>query len=109
MSKNKKHRDGIVYSTNPDYEYQFDEKNEPETLPPAQQILYVRFENRNGKPVVVIKDFVGTTDDLQALEKKLKTHCGVGGTNKDGDIIIQGNNKEKIIVYLKSLGYKTKG
>ncbi len=109
MNKNKKHRDGIVYSTDPNFQYSHGGGKEPNTLPPAQQTLYLRREVRNGKPVVVIKEFVGKSDDLKELEKKLKNHCGVGGSSKDGDILIQGENKEKIQTFLQKLGYKTKG
>ncbi|MFZ9971075.1 MAG: translation initiation factor, partial [Bacteroidia bacterium] len=88
MSNKNKGRNGIVYSTNPDF--QFEAEQEEDTLSPEQQRLYVRREVRNGKPCVVIKDFVGKGDDLKALEKALKSHCGVWGSAKDGDIIIQG-------------------
>lgn len=108
MAKNK-NRDGIVYSTNPDFDYNAGRDEEPETQVPSLQTLYVRREVRNGKPVVVIKEFVGKNDDLKELEKKLKNHCGVGGSNKDGDILIQGDNHEKIKQFLQKLGYKTKG
>ena len=108
-NKNKKHRDGIVYSTNPEYQYSYGDAEERNTLPPAAQTLYLRREVRNGKPVVVIKEFIGKSDDLKELEKKLKNHCGVGGSSKDGDILIQGDNKEKIQQFLQKLGYKTKG
>jgi translation initiation factor 1 len=109
MGKNKKNRDGIVYSTNPEYEYRYVGEEESDTLPPTKQMLYLSRENRNGTPVVVIKDFIGNADDLKDLEKKLKTHCGVGGSSKDGDIIIQGDNQDKIKIFLQKLGYKTKG
>lgn len=109
MGKNKKHRDGIVYSTNPDFEYQYGESSEPDTLPPSSQTLYLRRENRNGKPAVLVKDFIGKTEDLRELEKKLKNHCGAGGSSKDGEILIQGNHLEKIKSFLLQLGYKTKG
>ena len=95
MSNKNKKRDGIVYSTDPNYNYNTRGK-EDKTLPPAQQILYLRREVRNGKPVCVIKEFVGSSADLTALEKQLKQLCGVGGSNKEGDIIIQGDNREKI-------------
>lgn len=108
MAKNKKHRDGIVYSTNPDFDYNA-EPEDTDTLKPSEQILYVRREVRNGKPVVVIKDFIGRADDLKDLERKLKNHCGVGGSSKDGDILIQGDNKDKVQKFLQSMGYKTKG
>jgi translation initiation factor 1 len=108
MSNKNKNKSGVVYSTNPDYSYD-DDTSEAETLPPAQQKLYVRREVRNGKPCVVIKEFVGSSDDLKALEKALKSHCGVGGSAKDGDIIIQGDLHAKVKAYLEGKGYKTKG
>lgn len=107
MAKNK-NRDGIVYSTNPDYDYG-NQGDEEETVSPSLQTLYVRREVRNGKPVVVVKEFRGKSDDLKELEKKLKNHCGVGGSSKDGDILIQGDNKDKVVAFLQKLGYKTKG
>ncbi len=109
MSNKNKHKSGIVYSTNPDYQYNDGLEQEQETLPPAQQKLYVRREVRNGKPCVVIKEFVGSGDDLKSLDKALKSHCGVGGSAKDGDIIIQGDLQAKVKAYLEGKGYKTKG
>ncbi|MBS3913771.1 MAG: translation initiation factor [Bacteroidetes bacterium] len=105
----KKNRNGIVYSTDPNYQYDYGNSSQRNTLPPEQQTLYLRREVRNGKPVIVIKEFIGKNEDLKELEKKLKNHCGVGGSNKDGDILIQGENKEKIQAFLVKLGYKTKG
>lgn len=107
MSNKNKHKNGIVYSTDPGYNYQSEE--EQETLSPSQQTLYVRREVRNGKPCVVIKEFVGGAQDLKDLERKLKGHCGVGGSAKDGDIIVQGDLHAKVKSYLQTLGYKTKG
>jgi translation initiation factor 1 len=109
MSNKIKNKSGVVYSTNPDYQYNDYDDQEQETLPPAQQKLYVRREVRNGKPCVVIKEFVGCSDDLKSLEKALKSHCGVGGSAKDGDIIIQGDLHAKVKSYLEGKGYKTKG
>ena len=113
MSKNKKSRNavGVVYSTNPDYQYQYDDSDEQlETLPPAKQRLHVRMERsgRGGKTVTVVDNFVGSDDDLQALGRTLKTKCGVGGTAKDGQIIIQGDFRERITTLLKELGYPAK-
>jgi translation initiation factor 1 len=108
MSNKNKRRDGIVFSTNPDYDYGSNDR-EQDTPDPAKQLLYVRREVRNGRPVVVVKEFRGRTADLEALGKQLKSHCGVGGTVKDGDIQIQGDFKEKVQAYLHKLGYKTKG
>ena len=108
MSNKNKRRDGIVYSTNPDFDYTQPD-DERETLPVSKQTLYVRREVRNGKPVAVVKEFIGSSDDLKNLEKQLKNHCGTGGTSKDGDILIQGDVKEKVKAFLEKLGYKTKG
>ena len=113
MSKNKKNRNavGVVYSTNPDYQYQYNDSDEQaETLPPAKQRLHVRMERsgRGGKTVTVVDNFVGSDDDLQALGRTLKTKCGVGGTAKDGQIIIQGDFRERIATLLKELGYPAK-
>lgn len=113
MSKNKKSRNavGVVYSTNPYYQYQYDDSDEQlETLPPAKQRLHVRMERsgRGGKTVTVVDNFVGSDDDLQALGRTLKTKCGVGGTAKDGQIIIQGDFRERIATLLKELGYPAK-
>ena len=104
----KKNAVGVVYSTNPDYQYQYDEEPEAETLPPAQQRLRVRLErhHRGGKTATIVSGFVGTDDDLQSLAKTLKTRCGVGGSAKDGEIIIQGDLTDKVKALLSSLGYK---
>ena len=107
MSKNK-NKIGVVYSTNPDYQYQYEgEKCIVDTLPPQQQKLHVRIERsgRGGKTVTVVDNFVGTHDDLNALGKTLKGKCGVGGTVKDGQIIIQGEFRERIVTLLKEMGY----
>ena len=100
----------IVFSTNPDFVFPSDEPEEPETLPPAQQKLRVRMERsgRGGKTVTVVAGFVGTTDDLEALGKTLKTKCGVGGTVKESEIIIQGDFRERIVSLLTAAGYKAK-
>lgn len=108
MSNKNKNKSGIVYSTNPEYQYDMGEE-EQETLAPALQKLYVRREVRNGKPCIVIKEFIGNSEDLKQLEKSLKNHCGVGGTSKDGDIIIQGDTLDKVKTFLQNKGYKTKG
>lgn len=96
----------MVYSTNPDFQYET-EIDETETLPKNQQKLRVAIErkNRGGKSVTIVSGFVGTDNDLKELGKKLKTKCGVGGAIKDGDILIQGEWKEKIIELLKQDGY----
>ena len=102
---------GVVYSTNPDYQYQYEDDGEQaETLSPSQQRLHVRMERsgRGGKTVTVVDNFVGTDDDLQDLGRTLKTKCGVGGSVKDGQIIIQGDFRERIVTLLKEYGYQAK-
>ena len=107
-----KDRLNVVYSTNPDFQYQQTEQEEVMTLPPQQQKLRVSLDrkNRGGKTVTLITGFIGTEEDLKALGKLLKGSCGVGGTAKDGEIIIQGDFKQRIIDLLKAKGYsQTKG
>jgi translation initiation factor 1 len=109
MSK-KKNITGVVYSTNPSFAYQTNQSADKATLPPQQQDLRVMLDkkNRGGKSVTLISGFIGTTDDMEALAKKLKSSCGVGGTAKDGEILIQGDFRDKIIQLLLTMGYKVK-
>ena len=103
-----KQRLNIVYSTNPDMQYETaDEEEIVETLPPEKQKLRVMLDkkNRKGKEVTLITDFVGTDDDLKELGRLLKSKCGVGGTAKDGEIIVQGDFKQKVLDLLKQAGY----
>ena len=102
-----KDRLNIVYSTNPNFEYSTDEMEEIETLPKQQQKLRVSIEknHRGGKTVTRVRNFTGTEDDMKELGKMLKTKCGVGGSVKGGEILIQGEFKEKIIELLKKEGY----
>lgn len=107
MSKNK-NRDGIVYSTDPGYEYNDEPANEGQTLPPQQQKLRVMLDkkNRAGKAVTLITGFEGTDADLETLGKKLKNLCGSGGSAKDGEILVQGDHRDKILKWLLDNGYK---
>ncbi len=110
MSKNN-NRIGVVYSTNPDFQYEYaDEQPLQETLPPQQQKLRVSLDRkqRGGKQVTLVTGFVGTDDDLCTLGKMLKNKCGVGGNTKDGEILIQGDHREKVVALLTAAGYKAK-
>ena len=102
-----KDRLNVVYSTNPNFKYETTEEPEAATLPPQQQKLRVSLDrkNRGGKTVTLVTGFIGTEDDLKALGKLLKGSCGVGGTAKDGEIIIQGDFKLRILDLLKAKGY----
>lgn len=103
-------RAGVVYSTNPEFAYQNSGVPETATLPPQQQQLRVQLDKkqRGGKQVTLITGFVGTDAGLQALAKILKTKCGGGGSAKDGEILVQGDFREKILVLLVQAGYKAK-
>lgn len=106
-----KDRLGIVYSTNKDFEYVCEADEEVETLPPVEQRLRVRIEKagRKGKIVTTIEGFVGKSDDLKTLSKILKTRLSVGGSEKDGIIILQGDCKGRVTDILKIAGYVVKG
>ena len=105
----KKRPSGIVYSTNPDFNYQYDDTPENETLPPSQQDLRIHLQSLKGnKKLSVIRGFYGTADDLKELGKFLKTACGVGGSIKDGEILIQGDHRDKILGILQTEGYKAR-
>jgi translation initiation factor 1 len=112
MGKNDwKKRDGVVFSTNPNFRYDTaDEDEQVQTLPPSRQKLIVAIDRsgRAGKQVTLVKGFVGTDEDLSDLGKKLKTKCGVGGSVKDGEILIQGDFRDKITELLQKDGYNAK-
>ncbi|OWY23556.1 translation initiation factor [Sphingobacteriales bacterium UPWRP_1] len=110
--KNKTRFDGIVYSTNPDFVFNSPDSELPEENPsPDKQNLRVKVERkgRGGKTVTLVTGFIGPNDDLEALAKTLKTKCGVGGSAKEGEIVLQGDFKQKVAETLKTIGYtKTK-
>jgi translation initiation factor 1 len=105
-----KKRDGIVFSTSSDFEFSYQQNEEQQTLPPQQQNLRVQLDKsmRAGKQVTLVTGFVGTSTDLETLGKLLKTKCGVGGSVKDGEVIIQGDHRDKIVQLLIKEGYKAK-
>lgn len=105
-----KRREGIVYSTESDFSYAYQESSEATTLPPQQQNLRVMLDKtgRAGKQVTLVSGFIGTTQDLDALGKLLKSKCGVGGSVKEGGILIQGDFRDRAVQILQTLGYKAK-
>ena len=105
--KNKPDTRGFVYSTDPNFSFE-PEENNVDTLPPAQQKLKVRIDtkHRAGKAVTLVDGFVGKEEDLEDLGKKLKSFCGTGGSAKDGEIIVQGDQREKVLQWLVKNGYK---
>jgi translation initiation factor 1 len=112
MSKKNdwKKRDGVVYSTSSEFNYAYQQNEEASTLPPQQQNLKVQLDKsmRAGKQVTIVNNFIGTAADLEVLGKMLKTKCGVGGSVKDGEILIQGDHRDKIVEILLKEKYKAK-
>jgi translation initiation factor 1 len=106
----KKKRIDIVYSTNPDYVYRYDEEEAQDTLPPDKQDLRILLDrkNRKGKAVTLVSGFVGNDADRNTLAKQLKNACGVGGSVKDLDILVQGDQRKKVSEFLLNKGYPFK-
>jgi len=106
MSKNKRDSNGFVYSTNPDFSFQHEEES-TETLAPNQQKLRIWLEtkNRGGKAATLVSGFTGTENNLKELGKKLRNFCGTGGSVKDNEILIQGDQRDKVLQWLLKEGY----
>ena len=108
MSKKKTTSGGLIYSTNPDFKPQKEQDDQP-SVSPGQQDLRIWLERRGGgKTVTVIKGFIGKENDLETLAKTLKAKCGVGGSAKDGEILLQGDHRDKVLLHLKSAGFSAK-
>ena len=105
-----KKRLGVVFSTNPDFNYEEQVEEEPQTLDPSKQSLIVSIDRkgRAGKQVTLVTGFIGTSEDLAELGRVLKVKCGVGGSAKDGEIAIQGDFRDRVVNLLKDMGYKAK-
>ncbi|QMU29453.1 translation initiation factor [Adhaeribacter radiodurans] len=108
--KNKKGRQGVVFSTDPEFKYEYEQEEQVTTLPPQQQNLKVQLDKkaRAGKQVTLVTGFVGSEEDLKELGKLLKNKCGVGGTIKDQEIVIQGDFRDKVLQILTQANYKAK-
>lgn len=108
MSKKNQSYTGVVYSTDPNFSFETNESTEQATLPPAQQKLKIKLDkkHRGGKMVTLLENFIGTKADKEAIGKQLKTACGTGGSVKDDEILVQGDNREKILQWLLKNGYK---
>jgi translation initiation factor 1 len=106
----KKKHEGVVYSTDPDFIFKHRESEQNVSLLADQQLLYIwlNSKGRKGKTVTLIKNFVGSSMELENLAGELKRSCGTGGTVKDGEIVIQGDFREKIMIFLSDKGYRTK-
>ncbi len=105
--KNKKNNSGIVYSTDPDFKIESEGQEEIITLPPGEQALKIKLEtkHRGGKVVTIIEGFNGLDNDREDLVKKLKNFCGTGGSAKDNEMLIQGDQREKVLQWLLKNGY----
>lgn len=109
MSKKDKNRINVVYSTNPNFRYENEAEESQTTLPPQQQNLKLFLDRiGGGKMVTRISGFIGTEEDLNDLAKTLKQKCGVGGNAKNGEILIQGDNRDKLLDILTKANYKAK-
>ena len=110
MDNDWKKRLGVVYSTDPEFNYEDNNEEDPVTPEPGRQKLYVSLDrkNRGGKSVTLVEGFVGSAEDLKTLGKELKNKCGTGGSVKEGEILIQGDFRDRIVKMLKDKGFGVK-
>lgn len=109
MGTKNKNTTGVVYSTNQNYDYSYEDGEDVETIDPSKQDLRIILDRKKGgKVVTAVVDFIGTTEDLKELGKKLKMFCGVGGTVKEGEILLQGDFRDKVLAKLLEMNFKAK-
>ncbi len=108
MAKKKKNKIGVMYSTNSNFEYKYESEQETLAIKNQRLEVWIDKKNRGGKVATIVKGFVGQESDLKDLGKALKSACGVGGTTKNGEIIIQGNVRDKVMEILQNKGYNCK-
>lgn len=108
MAKKINSISGLVYSTDPNFKIEEETEDEQQTLLPAEQKIKIRLDkkHRGGKIVTLIENFIGTNADKEDIGKKLKTSCGTGGSVKEGEILVQGDNRDKVLQWLLKNGYK---
>ena len=108
VKKNTADKNGFVFSTDPDFSFEHEPSEVRESLPPGKQRLRLMLDTRHraGKTVTIVTGFIGTPEDLEILGKKIKTHCGSGGSVKDGEVLIQGDQMEKLRKWLVKEGYR---
>lgn len=108
MAKNKKNKIGVMYSTNSNFEYEYESEENTIDIQDQRLEVWIDKKNRGGKVATIVKGFVGQDQDLKELGKALKSACGVGGSTKNSEIIIQGNVRDKVMELLKNKGYNCK-